>query len=99
MKLNKPWRVQTVFCVDRNSYVRELIDSSGDLIAELKFETTEKPQPNKHESLLINIPDLVEALIESNEALKSHIPSKNHEADSIISNNNKILNLIKGGVK
>lgn len=49
----KRFKAQTVKCLDRDAWVREIVDEEGNLICELAFETTEAPHPNKHEEFIL----------------------------------------------
>ncbi len=56
------FKIQTVLCVDRGAYVREVTDNNGDLVCELAVNTAESPKASKYESLIAAAPDMFDAL-------------------------------------
>jgi hypothetical protein len=57
-----PWTAHTVKCVDRDMWVREIINTQGDCVAELSVESTEQSYANPNECLIAAAPELLEAL-------------------------------------
>lgn len=53
------FKIQTVKCVDRDSFVREVTDSNGDLVCELAVNTAERPQASKYEALIAAAPEML----------------------------------------
>lgn len=88
------WSINTAFCVDRNTYVREIVNDNGDLICELSHETIEKPQANKYESLILAAPEMLRVLEHFNNELIEDSYIK-HSKDAIRKIKD-ILNKVKG---
>ena len=64
------WTPQTVKCVDRDLFIREVIDERGDCIAELSVESTQDKLASRNEALICAAPDMLEALEDLYTAIK-----------------------------